>query len=159
MKTSEVIGIIVLECECGQKFVVNTETAKWCFQYTCSCGRQAVFAIETNLALHLKPVWLDGLDKSCVEYKREIKQAYAMPLDEYKRCLADFVMTGKKPKVNKVHSQVVNFDTNEQQYQSLYETLRQLGYSKNEAATKLDITLKEGLRMETEIIKYILGLQ
>lgn len=160
MYVSEVIGVLVLQCSCGKKFVVNTEIVKNGFQLVCSCGRGSYHCPNAKLEVSIRPgTPINQLSKEQQRYyHKAMLQSNAVPLEEYKRTLADFIITGKKPKVNKAHSQVVNFDTDEQQYQNLYETLRQLGIPKEEAFAKIDVALKEGLRMETEIIKYILSM-
>ena len=156
MKVCEFVGIIVLQCEkCGKKFVVNSEAVKQGFQAGCKCSIGGIwFGRGSTATISIKPnphtQW-DG--------KNKLNVCNAMPIAEYKKLLADFIINGRKPKIPKEHSKVVSIHTDETQYQNLYETLRQLGYSKDEAFAKIDVALKEGLRMETEIIKYILSLQ
>jgi adenylate cyclase class IV len=73
--------------------------------------------------------------------------------------LAGIIIEGKKPRVPAKHKNVVEFNINNADYQNLYESLRQLGFPKEEAISKVDIAIKEGFIHETEIIKYILSLK
>jgi hypothetical protein len=161
MRICEFIGILVVQCEkCGRRFVVNTEMIKDGFSMNCCRGVDGLLYDKVTVTLERQINYGAIIDKETLrEYKFVVTHGQAMPLEEYKRLLADFIITGRKPKIKKEHSQVVNLDTNEQQYKSLFETLRLLGYSKEETFGKIDVALKEGLRMETEIIKYILSLQ
>ena len=151
MKVCDFIGIIVLECEkCGKKYVVDSTAPLFGFSAGGCCVGDGFYSSFAQLDMKL----INVFDNRDIGTGRE-----AMPIAEYKKLLADFIITGKKPKIQRKHSKVVSFDTDESQYQSLYESLRQLGFKKDEAFAKIDVALKEGLRMETEIIKYILSLE
>ena len=155
MKVVDFVGLVVIQCEiCGQKYVVEATKLDRGYIIECPCKKNGTWSGRgTQLKIELTHV--TNLNST----KREASTRHAMPLNEYKRLLADFIITGKKPKVKREHSNVVSFDSEESQYRNLYETLRQFGDSKDEAFAKIDVALKEGLRMDTEMIKYILSLE
>ena len=149
MKIKEVIGILVLECHCGQQFVVNTEAVKNGFQLCCSCGRGnwRNSGSRIEVTIHQNP---HGNNKGLG------KESNAMPLEEYKVRLAEKFL-GKNPKVPTKHKSVVSFEDNGVNVATIAKTLESLGYSKNEIMGKIDVAVKDGFFHEEEIIKYILG--
>ena len=158
MQYVDFVGLVVIQCEhCGQKFVVEATKMDIGFSCACSCNRSGLVAgIGTRLHIEVSHVPCPVYQNK--RHNREIAARRAMPLNEYKRLLSEFIITGKKPRIPKEHSKVVSIETDKTQYQSMYETLRQFGFSKDEAFAQIDVALKEGLYMETEMIKYILTL-
>ena len=148
MKISEVIGIVVLECDCGQKFVVNTETTKTGFIMHCTCGRVQYPSYHSPLT-------------TAISFNRQDDKGNkaAMPLEEYKRMLASVILEGKKYKTPTQHKNAVNVKIDTAEHENLYATLRNLGFSKEESIAKVDLAVEHGFVRDTDIIKYILSLK
>ena len=82
----------------------------------------------------------------------------AIPIQEYKELLSTYIIDGKQPK-KKQQRKVTGFpDINDEAIQNTIMTLMSLGYSKNEAKSKVDIAIESGLRFEQDIIKAILAM-
>jgi hypothetical protein len=158
MKIKEVIGVIVFQCGCGQEFVANTELIRDGVQFCCPCGGFGYTGKGTGLAFSLNPgVAYSNLGNLYQkEYDKHIKTACAVPMEEYKKLLSEFIVTGKKPKVKKQNQSAVSFDSNAEQIQLAIEALMGLGFGHKEAVTKVQISVKEGLYMHDEIIKKVL---
>lgn len=154
MRICEVIGILVVQCDrCSKKFVVNSEMVKDGFQCRCNCRPTPAGWVTNGSTLEI------NIRSHPLGNTKNFGNREAMPLEEYKRLLAGIIIEGKKPKVPPKHKSVIEININNAEYQNLYESLRQLGFSKEEAISKVDIAIKEGFIHETEIIKYILSLQ
>ena len=191
MKIVEMIGILVFQCECGQKFVINTECIGRGFDLTCKCGKwkrghrggrldvSYQFASQSALGMPIPPSpnplefteqgnreyqrKYDRYQKEYAKYLREHEKTYnncnAMPLEEYKKMLASVILEGKKYRIAKEHNKVIKVHVDTVDYENLYATLRNLGFSKEEAIAKVDIAIEQGFIRDTEIIKYILSLE
>ncbi len=72
--------------------------------------------------------------------------------------IANFILTGMKPKVNKQHKNAVVFDDNDKKVRDCVDALCAIGYKENEAITKVNIALRDGFRMEDEILKAVIGM-
>ena len=143
----EFIGLIILRCSgCGEKFVVNSEAIKTGCGVGCKCGRYQFFAGQVGLTLK-------EVTKTNIEYPN------AMPLEDYKKAIVDFIVNGKKFKPKKNQAVPPILDTDEEQINNTIEALIRLGYQRADAISKVQIALKEGLRMEEEILRYILSLK
>ena len=85
-----------------------------------------------------------------------------MPLaaatDNKKRERKEIQTETNKPKVPPQHKSIITVSINNEEYEKLYETLRQLGYKNEEAIDKVKIAIQDGFTHETDIIKYILSL-
>lgn len=161
MRVVEILGILVLECpHCQNKFVVNTECVKQGFQWLCKCGRGGYYELNSQLEVTIRRgIPYDSMYKENQKiFDKSIVQRNAMPLDEYKALLAEFVINGRKPKIKREYKNTVSFDTKEEDVANIIDALCGLGFSRQEATKRVNISLKEGLRMEEEIIKRALSL-
>jgi len=158
MKIEEFTGIIVVKCQCEQRFVVNTENIKNGFRINCKCGKQSFVPRWSTTELNIVPIQFSEHWDTSVKtaYRKPVNEA--MTLEEYRMILADAVISGKTPKVNTKHKGVVSIDMNDQQVADAYEALRSLGYKKQEAMNMLDIALSTGLRRTSELLNSILSL-
>jgi hypothetical protein len=160
MKVSEIIGILVVQCEkCGKKFVVNTEMIKDGFSMNCCRNTEGLLYDKVTVTLERQVNYGSIIDRETLrEYKSVITHGQAMPLEEYKRMLASVILEGRKYRIASQHKNVVNVKVDTVDYENLYATLRTLGLSKEEAIDKVDIAIEQGFVRDTEIIKYILSL-
>jgi len=164
MHISEIIGIIVIECECKQsQFVTNTEAIKE--GVCCKCP-------QCNKVFHI-PRWssikyeIDKCDSNRLKCcGKEVQKAHdkpmnnnwAMPLAEYKAMLSKIILEGKTPRVPAKHNKVVSFNTNSQAIIDTVNTLVAMGYKYQDAKSHVTIAVAEGFYNEEEIIKRILSL-
>ena len=134
MRIYEVIGILVLQCSCGKKFVVNSEVVKRGCQLVCSCGRGSYCTRGSQLDINIR----NGVSPTTYtkEDHRHLCQSSAMSLEEYKRMLASVILEGKKYKIANQHKHAVNVKVDTVDYENLYATLRNLGFSKEESICK-----------------------
>jgi len=165
MKIVEMVGILVLQCErCGKKFVVNSETVKEGFQCVCDCNNprhlKEMFVHQgSSISISIQQASKQYANQSEYNrYERSYGTKQAMPLEEYKRMLAGVILEGKKYKVANQHKNAVNVKVDTADYENLYATLRNLGFSKEESIAKVDIAIDQGFVRDTEIIKYILSM-
>lgn len=98
-------------------------------------------------------------DQQDAKERKSIEQyCQAMPLETYKSLIADWILNGKKPKVDKQHKSIVSFDDNSKVISDTINALLALGFSEAEAKKKANIAVKDGFKTEEEIIRKILGM-
>ena len=152
MEIESVIGILVIRCWCGQKFVVDTEAVKAGFQYACpACPRGNWINSGSTMAVTLR-------SNPYGSSKGLGKNNNAMTLEEYKARLAEKIL-GKKPKVPAKSKNVISFEDSGVNAALIVEVLQGLGYKEKEIMAKIDVAVKDGFFQEDEIIKYILSLK
>ena len=156
MQITEVVGILVLECSCKQKFVANTTALDTGFMAKCGCGKWAKINKWSQLDLVLRQGTCSEFHDPAVrrEFNKPLNDA--MTIEEYKRLLADYIISGKVQKYDKKHKGVVSLENDEPQILAAYEALRAMNYKKDQAIEAIDIAVKNGYRYEQDIIKYIL---
>jgi len=160
MQISEFIGILILQCNCGEKFVVNTEATKQGISVNCTCGRGRSLWGETLVSVHPFS-HVEYMDKTCLNqhYNAVERHGHAMPLAEYKANLAEFILNGKVKKLPKQYKNSVSFNENDEAIRNTVEALISLGYKRQDAISKIEIVLNNGcLRNEPELIKAVLAL-
>jgi len=163
MKISEIIGLLVFQCDrCGKKFVINTVEAKQGFQFVCGCGRRdRLSGYQSKIDVYFHRIEYNPKIPKDIQRDndRYFAERNAMPLEEYKRMLASVILDGKKYKILKQYKNAVNVKVDTVDYENLYATLRNLGFGKEESIAKVDIAVENGFVRDTEIIKYILSLE
>ena len=159
MIIDEIIGLLVLRCGCGQKFVVNTELAKNGFQYKCSCGKyHRSLPGELNVSFRSYGTG-DMSDKEFAQYTKGFDTCNNAPtVEEYKSLLSKIIVDGKMPKVPARNKKVVAFNTNQEAIINTVDALMAMGWSYDDAKDKVSIAIGEGFYTETEIINHILTL-
>ena len=158
MIIDELVGIIVLKCSCGQRFVVNTELMNNGVAYKCKCGKGYHIPQHSNLEIKI------NYFHSCLDYtpaeRRELFKPLnnneAMPLEEYKALLSKIIIDGKAPKVPARSKKVVAFNTNQEAIINTVDALMAQGWSYDDAKEKVSIAISEGFYTDNELINHIL---
>jgi hypothetical protein len=160
MMMVQFIGLIVIECQCGEKFVVNSEMVGNGFICKCTCGKACGTNRHSRLITHIEKFNDGSMQYLHKETQREYYKPVgeAMPLAEYKRHLASFIVDGKTTRIKKEHKSTVSFDTDAVQIKKACEALVSIGYKETEAMSMLDVCLKEGLRQDGDIIRKLFSL-
>ena len=163
MRISEIIGILVLECDCGAKFVVNTEAVKEGFICECDCSDRYKSSRFGQLQVDIQSFPWEQLqflsDTKQKEYKKSLEtNNRAMPIAEYKALLATIIVDGKRPRIPAKNKNVVSFNTNQDGILDTVDALVSMGYNRADAKSKVDIAVSEGFYTEQEIIQRVLTL-
>jgi hypothetical protein len=168
MELEQIIGVVVIRCKCGAKFVVNTTAVEEGVLVVCDkdiggCGCTYNIPRWSKLHMTLEPTQLSKWSRECKEIMKEYNKPYtnnyAVPLAVYKSMLADWVINGKKPRVPAKHKKVIQFpELNEEQLQSTVDTLVSLGFKRADALARVEIALEQGFRHENDILKAIMTL-
>ena len=158
MRISEIVGLIILECSCKkQKFTVNTTSIDSGFTVTCpSCKKTCKVNRWSQLEITLKQGTCSEFYDSAVKREFNKPVGEAMELGQYKMLLAETILNGKAPRINRKHKDVVNIGVDDSQIINAYESYRNLGMSKAEALSKLTVDLSACLRHSEDILQYIL---
>jgi hypothetical protein len=169
MELEQIIGIVVIKCQCGAKFVVNTDTIKegvlvHCDKSTGGCGAQWSIPRWSSATMSIRPCTYEYIqwtkDKKMMrEYEKPYTDNQAVPLAVYKSMLSDWILNGKSPKIPKQHKKVVRFpEFNEEQLQNTVDTLISIGFGRTDALARVEIALEQGFRHENDILRAIMTL-
>jgi len=159
MKIDDIIGIVVIKCDCGEKFIYDTERSRSGVLIYCNCGRHmTIDGPIQHTYYHYEDVYGDPKEVA-KRRKGIVNYANAVPLAEYKGMYATFVIDGRKPKVPAKHKNAVSFNENDEYIQNAVIALTNLGMKRPEIMNKINIVLDNGCtRMTDEIVLAILSL-
>jgi hypothetical protein len=144
----EVVGIICFTCKCGEKYVINTTKLKNGAWFVCSCGGRCVVPRSASLQWRITPEEV---------LFRPPDDAMMMPLSEYKTKVAEWVVTGKKPKTPAKHKKAVEFDSKGVDVSTIAKSLTTtLGLDNKDAVEKIKSAIQLDILAEEDIVKYIL---
>ena len=162
MYIKNLIAIVEFGCEkCHETFIVNSECIKNGFHYECPCGKYHSINRWGKLEAVIRQCDTSWFDKKTErEYLKNYPTGHcAMSSSEYKAMLADIMLNGKRKRIPAKNKHTIRFpDVNEEQLQNTVDALMSLGLKRAEAIQKLDIALEHGLRLESDLVKFILTL-
>ena len=98
-------------------------------------------------------------DREDAKERKEVETyRNAMPLAEYKALLADFILTGEKPRIKRANTGVVSFDTDKKKIRDMVNAQCSLGMKEADVRKKIEIPLREGFYIEEDLLKAVMNM-